>query len=102
MVEDVCERRFHLQAHGLRDMELLEKAHKLRPGMKKIMVTGYASLENSVFSLNAGADAYIIKPVNPKDLLEKIKEKLDEQEKDHIVDGDKVAEFLEERLLSIR
>ena len=43
-----------------------------------------------------------MKPVNPRDLLEKIKEKLDEQEKDHIVDGDKVAEFLEERLLSIR
>jgi Response regulator containing CheY-like receiver, AAA-type ATPase, and DNA-binding domains len=93
---------FDIKLPDMEGTELLEKAHKLRPGMKKIMVTGYASLENSVFSLNAGADAYIMKPVNPRDLLEKIKEKLDEQEKDHIVDGDKVAEFLEERLLSIR
>jgi len=40
-----------------------------------------------------------MKPVNPKDLLEKIKEKLSEQEQDSVIDGDKVAEYLEERLL---
>jgi len=55
-----------------------------------------------VYSLNAGADAYIMKPVNPRDLLDKIKEKLEEQEKEKIIDGEKVAEFLEEQLLSIR
>jgi len=93
---------FDIKLPDMEGTELLEKAHKLRPGMKKIMVTGYASLENSVFSLNAGADAYILKPVYPKDLLEKIKEKLEEQEKDSIVDGEKVAEFLEEQLLSLR
>ena len=90
---------FDIKLPDMEGTELLEKAHKLRPGMKKIMVTGYASLENSVFSLNAGADAYIMKPVNPKDLLEKIKEKLTEQEQDSVIDGDKVAEYLEERLL---
>jgi DNA-binding NtrC family response regulator len=93
---------FDIKLPDMEGTELLEKAQKLRPGMKKIMVTGYANLENSVFSLNAGADAYIMKPVNPKDLLEKIKEKLEEQEKDSIIDGEKVAEFLEEKLLSIR
>jgi len=93
---------FDIKLPDMEGTELLEKAHKLRPGMKKIMVTGYASLENSVFSLNAGADAYIMKPVNPRDLLDKIKEKLEEQEKEKIIDGEKVAEFLEEQLLSIR
>jgi len=93
---------FDIKLPDMEGTELLEKAHKIRPGMKKIMLTGYASLENSVLSLNEGADAFILKPASPKDLLEKIKEKLDEQEKDSIVDGEKVAEFLEERLLSIR
>ncbi len=93
---------FDIKLPDMEGTELLEKAHKLRPGMKKIMVTGYASLENSVYSLNAGADAYIMKPVNPRDLLDKIKEKLEEQEKEKIIDGEKVAEFLEEQLLSIR
>lgn len=93
---------FDIKLPDMEGTELLERAHKLRPGMKKIMVTGYASLENSVFSLNAGADAYIMKPVYPKDLLEKIREKLLEQEKESIIDGEKVAEFLEEQLLSIK
>ena len=93
---------FDIKLPDMEGTELLERAHKLRPGMKKIMVTGYASLENSVFSLNAGADAYIMKPVYPKDLLEKIREKLLEQEKESIIDGEKVAEFLEEQLLSLK
>ena len=93
---------FDIKLPDMEGTELLEKAHKLRPGMKKIMLTGFASLENSVFALNAGADAYILKPVSPKDLIDKVKEKLEEQEKDSIIDGDKVAEFLEERLLSLR
>jgi len=93
---------FDIKLPDMEGTELLVKAHKLRPGMKKIMVTGYASLEKSVYSLNAGADAYIMKPVNPRDLLDKIKEKLEEQEKEKIIDGEKVAEFLEEQLLSIR
>jgi DNA-binding NtrC family response regulator len=89
----------------LPDMEgtkLLELAHKLRPRMKKIMVTGYASLENTVISLNEGADAFILKPVDPDMLLAKIKEKLDEQDRDKELDGEKVAQFLEEKLLGNR
>lgn len=93
---------FDIKLPDMEGTELLVKAHKLRPGMKKIMVTGYASLDNSVFSLNAGADGYLMKPVNPKDLIVKIKEKLDEQEKEAELDGEKVAEFLEERLLSLK
>lgn len=93
---------FDIKLPDMEGTELLVKAHKLRPGMKKIMVTGYASLDNSVFSLNAGADGYLMKPVNPKDLIEKIKEKLNEQEKEAELDGEKVAEFLEERLLSLK
>ncbi len=93
---------FDIKLPDMDGTELLEKAHKLRPRMKKIMVTGYASLENSVISLNAGADAYILKPVDPDMLLVKIKEKLDEQDRDMALDGEKVAEFLEERLLSLK
>jgi len=93
---------FDIKLPDMEGTELLEKAHKIRPAMKKIMVTGYASLENSVISLNAGADAYILKPVDPDMLLAKIKEKLDEQERDGSMDGEKVAEFLEEKLLNFR
>ncbi|HWQ67016.1 MAG TPA: response regulator [Methanospirillum sp.] len=93
---------FDIKLPDMEGTELLEKAHKIRPGMKKIMVTGYASLENSVKSLNAGADAYILKPVDPDVLLAKVKEKLTEQDKDASMNGDKISEFLEERILSAR
>lgn len=93
---------FDIKLPDMEGTELLQRAQKIRPGMKKIMVTGFASLENSVISLNAGADAYILKPVDPFMLIAKVKEKLDEQEKDNALDGEKVAEFLEEKLLNVR
>ena len=93
---------FDIKLPDMEGTELLDRAHKIRPAMKKIMVTGYASLENSVHSLNSGADAYILKPVDPEMLLAKVKEKLDEQDRDSAISGEKVAEFLEEKLLNIR
>jgi DNA-binding NtrC family response regulator len=56
----------------LRDMEMGT------PRMKTIMITGYATLENAIESLNLGADGYLEKPVNPKRLLSIIREKLKE------------------------
>src|SRR3990170_6879875 len=66
----------------LPDMEgtkLLTTMHEPLPKMVKIMVTGYPSLENAVEALNMGADAYVMKPVNPEKLLALIEEKLKKQ-----------------------
>ncbi len=93
---------FDIKLPDMEGTELLQRSQKIRPGMKKIMVTGFASLENSVISLNAGADAYILKPVDPFMLIAKVKEKLDEQDKEKAIDGEKVAEFLEEKLLDVK
>jgi len=59
--------------------EILGILHKEFPGMIKIMITGYPSLENAVASLKRGADAYLMKPVNPSSLLEIIDKKLSER-----------------------
>ena len=56
--------------------ELLNLLNKNNPDMIKIMITGYPSTNNHVKSLNMGAEAYLIKPINPEDLLETLKEKL--------------------------
>lgn len=42
----------------------------------KIMITGFPSLETGVKALDGGADAYLVKPVRPEELLMLIKEKL--------------------------
>ena len=40
------------------------------------MVTGYATLENATEALNFGADDYLLKPVNPIDLLHAVEHAL--------------------------
>jgi DNA-binding response OmpR family regulator len=42
----------------------------------KIVITGFPSLEVGVKALDAGADAYLVKPVKPEELLALIDEKL--------------------------
>jgi two-component system response regulator HydG len=46
----------------------------------KIMITGFPSLETGVKALDEGADAYLVKPVKPQELLVLLEEKLRNRE----------------------
>jgi DNA-binding NtrC family response regulator len=59
-------------------IKLLTKIEAIRPRIIKIIVTGSAPLENEIEALKL-ADAYILKPVNPENLLTIIKKKLKAQ-----------------------
>ncbi len=78
--------------------ELLTKMQRTIPRMMKIMVTGHANLENAVKALNLGADAYIVKPVNPQKLLKVVEEKLEEQEEAEKMTQEKVTEWIKTRV----
>ncbi|MEM3403393.1 MAG: response regulator [Nitrososphaeria archaeon] len=78
--------------------ELLAQIHKEKPGMMKIMITGYPSVDNAVRALNYGADAYIMKPVNPENLLKVVEEKLKEQREAETMTEEKIAEWIENRI----
>ncbi|MCJ7766860.1 response regulator [Candidatus Bathyarchaeota archaeon] len=85
----------------LPDMEgtkLLTKLHEELPIMMKIMVTGYPSLENAVKAVNLGADAYVMKPVKPDELLNVVREKLKEQEEAEKMGEEKVADWIKTRI----
>lgn len=62
-------------------VDLLRKIQAARPNMIKIILTGYASMDNGIKALNAGADAYLIKPVEPTELIKILEEKLEEHDK---------------------
>jgi DNA-binding NtrC family response regulator len=79
-------------------IELLKEIHRETPKMMKIMITGYPSLENAVKALNLGADAYVIKPINPEELLKTVKEKLKEEEEAEKMSEDKMAKWVEARV----
>jgi len=56
--------------------ELLAKLKKPLQHTVKIMITGFPSLETGVKALDEGADAYLVKPVKPQELLLLLEEKL--------------------------
>ena len=62
----------------LPDMDGTDLLVKMKPSMKnavKIMITGFPSLETGVKALDEGADAYLVKPVKPEELIALIEEK---------------------------
>ena len=84
----------------LRDIEgtdLLARVHEILPRARKIMITGYPSLENAVDSVNFQADAYIIKPVSPENFLRVIAENMDKQIETERMNEDKVVGWVESR-----
>jgi len=88
----------------LPDMEgtrLLMEILKIRPATKCIMVTGFASLDNAVKSLNSGAAAFIMKPVNPGELINTIREKIRELEAENEITEEKVTEWASDQLLRL-
>ncbi len=60
-------------------IDLLPQMKELRPDMVVIMVTGNASLENAVKSLNLGASGYVIKPIDIDKLLVTLSDSLAKQ-----------------------
>ncbi|MFA5033048.1 MAG: response regulator [bacterium] len=62
-------------------VELISSFRKTNPGIAIIVITAYASLKTAMRAINEGANAYITKPINIYELLDKIKELLTKQEK---------------------
>jgi len=79
-------------------VELLKLMKGNLPRTRKIMVTGYPSVNNAISAVNKRADAYLIKPVDIKKLLEIVKEQLKLQEEENNFTEMKVAEFIESRV----
>jgi len=82
-------------------VELLKLMKDTTPRTRKIMITGYPSMQTAITALNKNADAYLIKPVNIEKLLNTVKEQLQLQEEERQFSEQKVAEFIETRVKEI-
>ena len=88
----------------LPDMEgidLLLKLRSTKPKMRKIIVTGYPTLQNAVAAVNKGADAYVMKPFEVDKILQTIREQLKKQEEEKCFSEEKVVEFIETRIKAL-
>jgi DNA-binding NtrC family response regulator len=78
--------------------ELLVRMKDTTPKMRKIIVTGYPSLQNAVEAVNREANAYILKPFDMEKALKTIREQLEKQKEEKKYDQEKVTEFIETRV----
>src|SRR5215471_19516003 len=81
--------------------DLLGKLRKRTPKTRKIILTGYPSMNNAIDSVNEGADAYILKPVQADVVLKTIAEQLKKREEERKYSDQKGAEFIETRAKEI-
>ena len=58
--------------------QLLGQLQEIDPKMRTIMVTGYAGLDGALRSLILQANAYVLKPVDPDELLKVVRATLSE------------------------
>jgi len=79
-------------------IELLTRMRDATPRMRKIIITGYPTLQNAIEAVNRGADAYILKPFDMEKVLATIREQLKKQEEERKYSQEKVTEFIETRV----
>jgi len=84
-IEKAEKRHYDLALVDVRlpDMDGTDLLAKMKDSMRdtvKIVITGFPSMEVGVKALDEGADAYLVKPVKPEDLLMLIEEKLKDKE----------------------
>lgn len=74
LLESVDKKRFDavimdIKLPDISGLELLRRVKEMDSIIGTLMLSGAATLEDAVEALNQGADAFIIKPVNPENLL---------------------------------
>ncbi len=79
-------------------VELLQLMKETVPRTRKIMMTGYPSMQNAINALNKKADAYMIKPVDIEKFLNTLKEQIKLQDNEREFSEQKIAEFIETRV----
>jgi DNA-binding NtrC family response regulator len=82
-------------------IELLSKLRSTKPKMRKIIVTGYPTLQNAISAVNKGADAYVMKPFEVEKILQTIKDQLKKQDEEKSYSEDRVVEFIETRIKAL-
>ena len=78
-------------------IDLLLKIKDTTPRMRKIIITGFPTIQNAMESVNRRADAFILKPFEVEKVLQTIREQLKKQEEEQKFSQDKVAAFIETR-----
>src|SRR4030043_2461892 len=78
--------------------DLLLRIRDTIPRIRKIIITGFPTLQNAIDAVNKRADAYIMKPFDVEKVLATIEDQLKKQEEESEYSQEKVADFIETRV----
>jgi len=87
-----------VQLPDITGIQLLSKINEFAPRTKKIVLTGFPDTESAIKSVNEKADAYLLKPFNPEELLRIIAYHLEEQKQELRYTQEKVLEYIRNRV----
>ena len=87
-----------IQLPDINGIQVLSKINKLSPMIKKIVLTGFPDLETAINSVNEKADAYLVKPFNPENLVNIISNNLKQQRQEITYSQEKVLEYIRNRV----
>lgn len=77
---------------------LLARLKETVPRMRKIIITGFPTIQNAIEAVNNKADGYMLKPFEISKILETIREQLKKQQEEKEYNQNKVTEFIETRV----
>ena len=63
-------------------IEFLKRITDTDPKIRKVIITGFPSLENARLALNLGVHAYLVKPVEAIEILKTVRKQLLERDKE--------------------
>lgn len=78
-------------------IDLILKIKDTTPRMRKIIVTGYPTIQNAMEAVDKQADAFILKPFDVERVLQTIREQLMKQDEEKQFSQEKVTAFIETR-----
>jgi len=78
-------------------IDLILKIKDTTPRMRKIIVTGYPTIQNAMEAVNRQADAFILKPFDVERVLQTIREQLMKQDEEKQFSQEKVTAFIKTR-----
>ena len=79
-------------------IELLSRINVLAPRTKKLVLTGYPDASSAIRAVNEKADAYLVKPFDPVELIALIEEHLEQQRAELEYTQEKVLEYIQNRV----
>ncbi len=63
-----------LKMPGIDGLQLLPESLRIDPDLSVVILTANASLETAIRALSLGAEGYLLKPVDPDQILSRVKE----------------------------